>query len=358
MEKKDTFSSSSKSEETPNAIIQDKSRRKLHDLETFTGTMFGHGSTQKQLAHEDISEIGSKLLLKYPDTVQINGQNQKSRIQAADQGMMHMLMMQILRPIYDEEPMAEVANDVMIFYKHQSLETVGQPLKNQSVVRQPTAFKSERPRILKPRFASQVDVNNDLSKPVTTHHLPKRRESAPAKPHHMIAQLSSNSQTVCLDGFQPERHLPLAQPKVESEPPNGSNADIPNQCESEQALNVSAVQASVVNEWRLLKITLQAPFLNVQKTFDRSNAAEQQRASLLRMICGGGEWEVDGARASADLAVVSQWHNQQVLLIILIGYSSGSAQELSLVQMICRVGETAAGRGCFSAGSTSSSRVT
>ncbi|GJX25058.1 hypothetical protein Tco_0231354 [Tanacetum coccineum] len=64
---------------------------------------------------------------------------------------------------------------------------VGQPLKNQSVVRQPTAFKSERPRISKPRFASQVDVNNDLSKPVTTHHLPKRRESAPAKPHHMIA---------------------------------------------------------------------------------------------------------------------------------------------------------------------------
>ncbi|GJY86583.1 hypothetical protein Tco_0500609 [Tanacetum coccineum] len=68
---------------------------------------------------------------------------------------------------------------------------VGQPLKNQSVVRQPTAFKSERPRISKPRFASQVDVNNDLSKPVTTHHLPKGRESALAKPHHMIAPSSS-----------------------------------------------------------------------------------------------------------------------------------------------------------------------
>ncbi|GJS44290.1 hypothetical protein Tco_0569333 [Tanacetum coccineum] len=68
---------------------------------------------------------------------------------------------------------------------------VGQPLKNQSVVRQPTAFKSERPRISKPRFASQVDVNNDLSKPVTTHYLPKGRESAPAKPHHMIAPSSS-----------------------------------------------------------------------------------------------------------------------------------------------------------------------
>ncbi|GJX93418.1 hypothetical protein Tco_0348004 [Tanacetum coccineum] len=66
-----------------------------------------------------------------------------------------------------------------------------QPHRNQSVVRQPTAFKSERPRISKPRFASQVDVNNDLSKPVTTHYLPKERESAVVKPHHLIAPGSS-----------------------------------------------------------------------------------------------------------------------------------------------------------------------
>ncbi|GKB88840.1 hypothetical protein Tco_0961112 [Tanacetum coccineum] len=66
-----------------------------------------------------------------------------------------------------------------------------QPHRNQSVVRQPTAFKSERPRISKPQFASQVDVNNDLSKPVTTHYLPKERESAVAKPHHIIAPGSS-----------------------------------------------------------------------------------------------------------------------------------------------------------------------
>ncbi|GKA98690.1 hypothetical protein Tco_0826627 [Tanacetum coccineum] len=59
--------------------------------------------------------------------------------------------------------------------------------ENKSVVRQPTAFKFERPRISKPRFASQVDVNNDLPKPVTTHYLPMERESAFAKPHHMIA---------------------------------------------------------------------------------------------------------------------------------------------------------------------------
>ncbi|GJX18202.1 hypothetical protein Tco_0219034 [Tanacetum coccineum] len=223
---------------------------------------------------------------------------------------------------------------------------VGQPLKNQSVVRQPTAFKSERPRISKPRFASQVDVNNDLSKLVTTHHLPKGRESAPVKPHHMTAPSSSRysskdivhnhyleeakkkthehsriprnfydskhfvcstcqkcvfnaNHDACVIKFlkevnsrakvpsnkttnrnkpveqirvatKPKRQIPKGHrfsikkatsvnvktttlrwvptgktftsstTKVESEPPNGSNADITNQCESKQALNVSA----------------------------------------------------------------------------------------------------------------------
>ncbi|GJY92393.1 hypothetical protein Tco_0508175 [Tanacetum coccineum] len=48
------------------------------------------------------------------------------------------------------------------------------------------------------------------------------------------------SRLFVLDGFQQERHSPLAQLRLKGEPPNGSNADIPNQCESEQALNVSA----------------------------------------------------------------------------------------------------------------------
>ncbi|GKA84012.1 hypothetical protein Tco_0805607 [Tanacetum coccineum] len=70
-----------------------------------------------------------------------------------------------------------------------------QPSRNHSVVRQPNAFKSERPRISKPRFASQVDEKNVLSKPVTPHYLPNVRESAPAKSHHVNAPSSSrNSQ--------------------------------------------------------------------------------------------------------------------------------------------------------------------
>ncbi|GJW40203.1 hypothetical protein Tco_0066048 [Tanacetum coccineum] len=66
-----------------------------------------------------------------------------------------------------------------------------QSLRNQSVVRQQNAFKSERPQMSKQRFATQVDVNNNLSRPVTQHYLPKRRESAFAKPDHMIASSES-----------------------------------------------------------------------------------------------------------------------------------------------------------------------
>nr|GEV85136.1 hypothetical protein [Tanacetum cinerariifolium] len=75
------------------------------------------------------------------------------------------------------------------------LQEKGKPVlqqhKNQSVIGQSTAFKSERPRISKPWFAFQVDVDNDLPKPVTTRYLPKGKESVCAKPHHMIAPSSS-----------------------------------------------------------------------------------------------------------------------------------------------------------------------
>nr|GFC49617.1 hypothetical protein [Tanacetum cinerariifolium] len=43
----------------------------------------------------------------------------------------------------------------------------------------------------KQRFASQVDVNHNVSKPITQHYLPKKSKSAFAKPDHMIASSSS-----------------------------------------------------------------------------------------------------------------------------------------------------------------------
>ncbi|GJY60736.1 hypothetical protein Tco_0461393 [Tanacetum coccineum] len=110
-----------------------------------------------------------------------------------------------IKPVYDEEPMAEEKGFAITALKNElrklkgnSVNTkfakssiLGKPVLQPHIVRQPTAFKSERPRISKPRFASQVDVNNDLSKPITTHYLPKGKISACAKPHHIIAPGSS-----------------------------------------------------------------------------------------------------------------------------------------------------------------------
>nr|GEU39510.1 reverse transcriptase [Tanacetum cinerariifolium] len=123
-----------------------------------------------------------------------------------------------IRPIYDQEPMAEVQltaeysgkgfcnccfkndlrklKDNSVDTKFAKTSVIGKPvlqsLRNQSVVRQSNAFKSKRPQMSKPRFASQVDVNS-LSRPVTQHYLPKRRESVFAKPDHMIASSDSRN---------------------------------------------------------------------------------------------------------------------------------------------------------------------
>ncbi|GKA49381.1 hypothetical protein Tco_0742454 [Tanacetum coccineum] len=66
-----------------------------------------------------------------------------------------------------------------VYTKFAKTSVLGKPvlqsLRNQLVVRQPNAFKSKRPKMSKPRFASQVDVNNNLSRPVTQRYFPKRR---------------------------------------------------------------------------------------------------------------------------------------------------------------------------------------
>ncbi|GJS20424.1 hypothetical protein Tco_0449056 [Tanacetum coccineum] len=135
-----------------------------------------------------------------------------------------------------------------------------QPLRNQSVVRQPTAFRSERPKFSKPQFASQVDVKNDLPKPVTPHYLPKVRESVFVNLIMFSPNKSSdvhkepNTPRSCLRWkptgrifkFVGLRWIPTGKmftdstTKVDSEPPNGSNDDITNPYECDQTLNVSA----------------------------------------------------------------------------------------------------------------------
>nr|GEW27867.1 hypothetical protein [Tanacetum cinerariifolium] len=78
---------------------------------------------------------------------------------------------------------------------------VVQPLRNKSVVRQPNACKHERPQMSKQRFASQVDVNHNVSKPVIRHYLPKKSESAFAKPDQMITSSSSRNNSKNMSRF-------------------------------------------------------------------------------------------------------------------------------------------------------------
>ncbi|GJV20694.1 uncharacterized mitochondrial protein-like protein [Tanacetum coccineum] len=104
-----------------------------------------------------------------------------------------------------------------------------QPPRNQSVIRQPNAFKSERPNFSKPWFASQVDVNNVLSKPVTQHYLPKGRKSAFAKPNHMIACSSSRNSSKNMPRFSSNdmvynHYLEEAQKKTQEKDRNSKSS--------------------------------------------------------------------------------------------------------------------------------------
>ncbi|GJY10268.1 retrovirus-related pol polyprotein from transposon TNT 1-94 [Tanacetum coccineum] len=61
-------------------------------------------------------------------------------------------------------------------------------------------------KISRPQFASKVDEKNDLSKTVTPHYLPKVRESAPAKPHHVNEPSSSRNSKKESYGFNDMAH--------------------------------------------------------------------------------------------------------------------------------------------------------
>ena len=70
---------------------------------------------------------------------------------------------------------------------------VSQPNRNQSVVRQPNAFRYERPKFSKTWFTSQVDAEQVLTKPVTPHYFPKIIASCSVKPQHVATPTPSFS---------------------------------------------------------------------------------------------------------------------------------------------------------------------
>ncbi|GJR97435.1 hypothetical protein Tco_0269609 [Tanacetum coccineum] len=158
-----------------------------------------------------------------------------------------------IKSVYDEEPMAEIQEKVFAIaslknelrkLKGNSVDTkfakpsvlgkpVLHPLKNQSVVRQPTAFKYERPRISKPWFSSQVDVKNYLSKPVTQHYFPKVREYAFAKPDHVIASSESKNSSKNMSRFSlncmvHNQYLEEAKKKTQEKYRNSKSSMMPS----------------------------------------------------------------------------------------------------------------------------------
>nr|GEV84721.1 hypothetical protein [Tanacetum cinerariifolium] len=81
----------------------------------------------------------------------------------------------------------------------------------------------------KPRFASQVDVTNNLSRPVTQHYLPKKREFAFVKPNHMIASSSSrnsskNISTFCSNDMVHNHYLDEAKKKTQERDRNSKTS--------------------------------------------------------------------------------------------------------------------------------------
>ncbi|GJU85797.1 hypothetical protein Tco_1293343 [Tanacetum coccineum] len=154
-------------------------------LEHKVATLLKESETLKRNYKEMSDSIKKTRAKTIQDTTSLIAQNVEFKGQLQEKGFTIAALKNELRKL--------TRNSVNTKFARTSIlgKPVLQPHRNQSVVRQPTTFKSERPRISKPQFASQVDVNNDLSKLVTTHYLPKERESAVVKTYHMIAPSSS-----------------------------------------------------------------------------------------------------------------------------------------------------------------------
>nr|GEW56408.1 hypothetical protein [Tanacetum cinerariifolium] len=101
-----------------------------------------------------------------------------------------------------------------------------QPIRNQQMVRQPTAYKYEQSQLPRNQFASQVGVLHDLTKPVTPHCCPQVRKSSFAKPYDVNApgalkkrpkhvSFQSPKESVGLNNMVHNNYLEEAKKKVQ-----------------------------------------------------------------------------------------------------------------------------------------------
>ncbi|GJZ65660.1 hypothetical protein Tco_0622356 [Tanacetum coccineum] len=119
-----------------------------------------------------------------------------------------------IRPIYDEEPMDKVQStaEINVFTTRQ--QHTEQPEFNNEGEGNRFYNHIETNQLLENRLRLSLNdlefqshglppklINNDLSKPVTTHYLPKEREYAVVKPHHVIASSESRNSSKNMPRF-------------------------------------------------------------------------------------------------------------------------------------------------------------
>ncbi|GJU87375.1 hypothetical protein Tco_1294921 [Tanacetum coccineum] len=278
MEKKDTLSSCSESEEQQMQLIQDKSKescmvsfQRLH-------------SHLKRLSNNDLkgsrTENGSEEADTLRSTLLCNGTESQEQDTSSRSGNDAHVDDADIRPIYNEEPMAEVqmtADDNVSATGQQHTE---QPESNNEgeVDQNADQCYDTCPLPAKLTDDKTIELSNQLLEfeniyPNRYKGFHKRTSTVHEKttsPRSCLRWQPTGRilKTVCLRWVPTGKIFTSSTTKVDSEPPNGSKEDITNQSESEQALDVSADisenRASrnfdlMMDTWCLLKLTLQAP---------------------------------------------------------------------------------------------------
>ncbi|GJY10033.1 hypothetical protein Tco_0378218 [Tanacetum coccineum] len=138
--------------------------------------------------------------------------------------------------------------------------------------------KFAKPSILGKLFATQVDVNNVLSKLVTPYYLPKVREYVLAKPHHVIAPGSSrNSQeeSYGLNDMAHNHYLEEARKKTQERNRNSKPSVMPS-VRLQNTANGSTPNPKRTNQTSRSLSTSKSSFVKSHKTNNSNNPTEQK----------------------------------------------------------------------------------
>ncbi|GJV48367.1 hypothetical protein Tco_1438579 [Tanacetum coccineum] len=300
MEKKDTLSSCSESEEQQMQLIQDKSKescmvsfQRLHshlkcllnndlkgsrtedgfkrafttlfcqDLETFTGTMFlNMDQLEKQLDNKEFQEIGSMASFKVLETqfqMFIN-----SQIYLNDE---YIVMTRNYFLEYTRLDIPEF-RDTLI----QNMDYVKKSIEKRAL------HKMEYDSRVNERLMQTTEEKVDSSKALDASLVIIESNGTESQEQDTSSRSGNDAHVDDADIRPIYNEEPMAEVQTTAEinvfAIGQQHTEQPELNNNEGKVDQNPVQASVVNvKWCLLKITLQAPFLNVQMTFEHSSSS-------------------------------------------------------------------------------------